>query len=656
MCGLAGFVDLKARYDADQLASIASAMSTALYHRGPDDGGVWVDSEVGIALGHRRLAVIDLSQDGRQPMISHHGRYVIVFNGEIYNFQRIRRNLEARGRNFTGKSDTEVVLASIEEHGLWESLKSFVGMFAFALWDRKERLLHLVRDRIGEKPLYYGVVGDAFVFGSELKALRKHPEWSGEIQREALELFLRHGYVPAPYSIYKHIRKLGPGTVLSLSVVGGTPRYKLQPYWSPKAAVSLGDDAAPVTDAEAVDRLDLFLRETILEKMASDVPLGAFLSGGIDSTTVAALMQSQSERSIRTFTVGFNEKGFDEAASARRVAEYLGTDHTEMYVSPREAQDVIPKLPLIFDEPFADSSQIPTCLLSSMAKRHVTVALSGDGGDELFGGYNRYVWTERLWSSIDRVPRALRSVANVALRSVPIGVTDFVFDVFKPLIPRALRFNNAGYKLNKVARLFATSQPSDLYVSLISHWDLPAELVVDPEGSGGKVETQYDLVSDDLLKCMTYWDITGYLPDDILVKVDRSSMAVALEARSPFLDHRLVEYAFSLPRSMKIRNGVGKWLLRQVLYRYVPPSLVERPKMGFGVPIGEWLRDPLKAWAEELIDEKRLNAEGYLRPKVIREHWQAHCSRRQNWEYRLWNVLMFQSWLEANRSSSQTSQ
>lgn len=626
---------------------VAQQMSHTLLHRGPDDGGIWVDAEVGIALGHRRLSILDLSPEGHQPMHSVSGRYVIVFNGEIYNFLELRQELEALGHYFRGHSDTEVMLASFSQWGLERAIERFNGMFAFALWDRQERVLHLGRDRIGEKPLYYGCVGQTFLFGSELKALKAHPRFQAEINRDALALFVRHSCMPAPYSIYKGIYKLPPGTVLTWK---GDGDLTVIPYWSAKEAAELGVAKPFVgSESEAVARLEALLQEAVALRMVADVPLGAFLSGGIDSSTVVALMQTQSSQPVKTFSIGFYEESYNEAKDAKAVAQHLGTDHTELYVTPEEAIAVIPKLPTLYDEPFSDSSQIPTFLVSQLAKQHVTVSLSGDGGDELFAGYNRYFWGRSIWKKVGWMPQSLRRVAAHTLTTLSPQTWDQLFIGFGSFFPSQLRQRQPGYKLHKLAEILAVDSPESMYRGLVSHWKEPDSLVL------GSLEPTTTLTNPkkwarlvDFTERMIFLDTVTYLPDDILTKVDRASMGVSLEARVPFLDHRLVEFAWQIPLEMKIRNGQGKWLLRQVLYKYVPQKLIERPKMGFGIPIDDWLRGPLRDWAEALLDEKRLREEGFFNPQLIREKWTEHLSGDRNWPYYLWDVLMFQAWLSAN--------
>lgn len=631
-------------------------MVRTLAHRGPDDAGVWVDDVTGVALAHRRLAILDLSAAGHQPMASACGRFVIAFNGEIYNHAELRSELEERGSapSWRGHSDTEVLLAAVAAWGIEAALKKVVGMFAFALWDRESRSLALARDRIGEKPLYYGLCRGALLFASELKAIRSYPSFAGAIDRDALSLLLRYGYIPSPYSIYEGICKLPPGTVLAITrrdIEAGALPHPVS-YWSAREVTRRGvADPLQIDEADAVEALDRLLRRTIAGQMISEVPLGAFLSGGIDSSTIVALMQAQSSRPVRTFSIGFREPDYNEAEHAKSVAKHLGTDHTEVYVTARQALNVVPRLPEIYDEPFADSSQVPTFLLSQLAKRDVTVSLSGDGGDELFGGYNRYCWTRRIWRLIGWIPQSARAILARQTTKHPPEFWNEMINGMSRFLRTSVRQPNPGDKLHKLANVLPVSSPEAIYECLVSHWLDPASVVT------GATEPMTPATDNRRYEGLTrledrmmYLDLTSYLPDDILVKVDRAAMAVSLETRMPYLDHRVVEFAWHLPPSMKIRRGQGKWLLRRVLYRYVPKELVERPKMGFGVPLGSWLRGPLREWAEALLDATRLSQEGYFEKAPIRQKWQEHLSGRRNWSYQLWGVLMFQAWLDAQRS------
>lgn len=649
MCGFAGFLDSSASVSNDNLRTLAERMAEPIRHRGPDDSGVWVDERVGLALSFRRLSIVDLSPEGHQPMSSSCGRYVVVFNGEIYNYAAMREELEKQGlaSSFRGHSDTEVLLAAIAAWGLHGALARFIGMFSFALWDRHERQLSLVRDRLGIKPLYYGWFGGVFLFGSELKALRAHPHFNADIDRNSLALMVRLSYVPSPYSIYRQTSKLPPGTVLTLSETRGE-RPAPVPFWSARSVVEAGRAASfSGSEDEAVEELDSLLRDAVRLRMVADVPLGAFLSGGIDSSTVVALMQAQSDRPVRTFSIGFHESGYNEAHHARAIAQHLGTQHTELYVSSAEAIDVIPRLPHLYDEPFADPSQIPTYLVSHLARQHVTVSLSGDGGDELFSGYNRYFWARSLWSKMRWAPAALRSAVARVLRRMASRRWQGGFDTLQQVLPSRLRLPMLPDKLTKVADLLTIRSPEALYLSLVSSWKNPEDVVIGSHELATPLTDPSQWADvENLTERMMYLDTVTYLPEDILTKVDRASMGVSLEVRVPLLDHRVVEFAWKVPLSMKLRGDQGKYLLRKVLHRYVPQELMERPKMGFGVPIDTWLRGPLRDWAEDLLDERRLKDEGYINPMPVRQLWQKHLSGEGNYQYHLWTILMFQTWLE----------
>ena len=649
MCGLTGFVHRNG-FQTDLAHAIAARMADTIAHRGPDDWGVWLDEHAGIGLAHRRLSILDLSLAGHQPMVSASGRYVTVFNGEFYNHQDLRSRLAGGGvpyQEWRGHSDTETLLACIEAWGLEATLKTAIGMFAVALWDCKERRLFLVRDRMGEKPLYYGWQKDVFLFASELKALKAHPAFVGEIDRDALALQLRHNYIPAPYSIYKGIKKLLPGTFLKLSTDGQQLSAGVlpepEPYWSLEEAAICGEKAPyRWDDGEAVSRLEELLRDSVRQQIVADVPLGAFLSGGVDSSTIVALMQAQSDRPVRTFTIGFNEAGYNEAEHAKAVARHLATDHTELYVSPRQALEIIPRLPALYDEPFSDSSQIPTFLVSQLTRQHVTVSLSGDAGDELFGGYNRYFIVMDYLRKLKRLPPYARRSLAWAIEAIPLSVWDALM--------RMARIERRAEKIRKTVEILGAPNPEFIYRGRVSHWQHPSDLVIgatEPPTVLTDRAAWPDLA--DFEHRMMYLDAVSYLPDDILVKVDRAAMSVSLETRAPFLDHRVVEFAWRLPLSMKIRNGRGKWILRELLYKHVPKELVDRPKMGFGVPIDSWLRGPLRDWAEALLSESRLQQEGVFNPGPIRRKWEEHLNGRCNWQYHLWDVLMFQAWLETSR-------
>ena len=651
MCGLTGFWRPDG-IEADPARAQVTAMADRLHHRGPDDGGAWVDGAAGIALGHRRLAIVDLSAAGHQPMASADGRWLLAYNGEVYNHLDLRRELEAAGQAppWRGHSDTETLLACIAAWGIERTLQASVGMFALALWDRSARTLTLARDRAGEKPLYYGWQGDTFLFGSELKALRAHPAFNAAIDRGALALLLRHNYIPAPYSIYQGIAKLPPGTWLQLRP--GQRDAQPQAYWS-LAQVAEAGMAHPFTgsDAEAVDALEQVLGAAVDAQRVADVPLGALLSGGIDSTLITALMQARSPRPVRTFTIGFEEQAYDEAVHARAVAAHLGTEHTELRLSADDALGLIPQLPAMYDEPFADSSQLPTHLVMKLARQHVTVALSGDAGDEFFGGYNRYFLGPATWKKIGWMPLPMRRLLGAGMTALPAST----INTLAGPLGRRLGIAQPGDKAHKLGlRLRTVRDMDDLFVSLVNEWPDAAGMVnvghVGPNAVGHVGPTYLDdrtrwpRLSDPVARMMALDGLT-YLPDDILVKVDRAAMAVSLETRAPFLDHRVMEFAWSLPMSMKLRDGRGKWILRQLLDRHVPRALVERPKMGFGIPLDDWLRGPLRDWAGDLLAEDRLRREGYLHPQAITRTWNAHLRRQGNFGYRLWSVLMFQAWL-----------
>ena len=659
MCGVAGVLG----YREGHPSLVVSDMVASLRYRGPDDAGVWSDPSVGVGLAHVRLSILDLSPQGHQPMVSASGRYVITFNGEVYNFAELRCELEDQGERFRGHSDTEVMLAAIERWGLNHAITKFVGMFAFGLWDRETRKIHLVRDRLGIKPLYFGWAGSSLLFASELKAIRGTKEFVPDVDRRALVLFMRLGYVPAPYSIYRNVYKLMPGCVLTIGLEQVATRngfsaspddssatWKPVRYWSAKHVAENGVRASfDGSESEAVDQLEDLLGQAVKLRMVADVPLGAFLSGGLDSSVVVALMQAQSTKPVRTFTIGFQESEYDEAIYAKRVAAHLGTDHVELYVTAEHARSVIPRLPAMYDEPFGDSSQIPTFLVSELARQQVTVALSGDGGDELFAGYNRYFWGRQLWRRLSFLPICARGAAAKAMQAFSPDMWQSVYMMLSRFLPAV---QNPGDKVHKLANLLALRDPDAMYLGMVSLWWEPTTVVI------GTVEPTTLLTEranwphlPDFTMRMMYLDLVTYLPDDILTKVDRASMAVSLEARLPLLDHRVVEFAWRLPLSLKIRTeGEGKWLLRQVLDRYVPKELINRPKVGFALPIDRWLRGPLQEWGESLLDIRQMQNEGFLNPGPIRERWQEHVSGKRNWQHSLWNVLMFQAWLRAQTS------
>lgn len=648
MCGFTGYLACSNLVYESSPESMLRRMASAIVHRGPDSDGYWTDPAAGIGLAHRRLAIVDLSPAGAQPMASDSGRYVIAFNGEIYNHQRLRQMIESERRvgvAWRGHSDTETLLAGFDAWGIEGTLQRAIGMFAIALWDRETRVLTLARDRLGEKPLYHGWQGQGssatFLFGSELSALRRHPAFAAEVDRDALALYMRHNCIGGTHSIYSGIHKLPPGHLLTVSAAAPVP--VLRQWWSGAAVAEQGlAHTFKGTPEYAVDALEALLRDAVAHQMMADVPLGAFLSGGIDSSTVVALMQAQSSRPVRTFSIGFHEAGYNEAEHAKAVARHLGTDHTELYVTPEQALAVIPKLPTLYSEPFADSSQIPTYLVSQLARQHVTVSLSGDAGDELFCGYNRYQMTASLWGKISRLPRSMRAMAAGLITSVPPIAWDKLGGV--------LSMSRVGDKLHKGAGLLESASVADLYRGMVSHWADPANVVLgaaEPASVLSGLAPALHGLND--VERMMALDMLSYLPDDILAKVDRAAMGVSLETRVPFLDHRVVEFAWSLPLAYKLRGGVTKWPLRQVLYRHVPRELIERPKMGFGVPIDHWLRGPLRDWAETLLSETRLRNEGFFKPEPIRRKWAEHLSGQRNWQYHLWDVLMFQAWLEGQR-------
>jgi asparagine synthase (glutamine-hydrolysing) len=640
MCGIAGVWDRRQKSGPAAVTAVAEAMTETLRHRGPDAGAVFVDDGAGLALCHRRLSIIDLSPAGAQPMASSCGRFIISYNGEVYNAAELRRELETAGRRFRGHCDTEVIVEGTAVWGVEATMRQLIGMFAIALWDRREHVLYLVRDRLGIKPLYWANFDDRILFGSELKALRADTGWTPALDRDSLAAYLRFAYVPAPHTIYRGVRKLVPGTILTVRERGAP---EVAPFWSLAEVARAGQSARlDVTEEEAAAQLDALLRDAVGRRMVADVPLGAFLSGGIDSSTVLALMQAQSRRPVRSFSIGFREPGFDEAPHAAEVARHLGTDHMELYVSPEHALSVIPNLATIYDEPFADSSQIPTFLVSEMTRRHVTVALSGDGGDELFGGYTRYFHARKLWRLANGLPRSARHLAAAGVRAI----SPSAWSAFGAAIPESMRPAQLGAKMHKLSGVLAGDpETGAIYSQIVSRWANPDEAVIggrEPEGPLDN-ERVAELVPD-FIERMQYLDTVTYLPDDILTKVDRASMAVSLEARVPLLDHRVVAFSWMLPSAMKAADGVGKRMLRRVLNRYVPPELIERPKMGFALPVQDWLRGALRPWAEPLLDQRRLAAEGIFHPEPILQRWREHLAGSHDWHDSLWTVLMFQAW------------
>lgn len=650
MCGLAGFLGRGEWMQRDTVPSILTRMANAIASRGPDDSGVW-HGDTAIGLAHRRLSIVDLSAAGHQPMICHAGRYVMVFNGEIYNHDELRRELHANGLApaWRGHSDSESLLAGFSAWGIRATVERCAGMFAFAVWDRHARVLHLGRDRLGEKPLYYGWQGQGdsacFLFGSELKALKAHPTFAAEIDRNAICLLMRYGYITAPYSIYRGFRKVPPGHLVTVSLA--RPKPQVEAYWSLFEVALQGACEPLVGDAELItDTLESALSSAVRQQMVADVPLGAFLSGGVDSSVIVAMMQAQSNRPVKTFSIGFHEEAYNEAGHAKAVAQHLGTDHTELYVTAQQALDVIPKLPQLYCEPFADASQIPTFLVSQLARQQVTVSLSGDGGDELFGGYSRYTLARDAWQKIRNLPHVLRQPMAGAIRAMPAASWNSLLRPVSALLPGYLQTTSPGDKLHKGASLLGSKNVDELYAGLITHWE-PEGMVLGGIEPPTYLRSKPALGAFDSVQRMMALDSMTYLPDDILVKVDRAAMAVSLETRVPFLDHRVLELAWRIPQSMKVSHGQAKWILRQVLYRHVPQRLVDRPKMGFGVPIDEWLRGPLREWAESLLSETRLRREGFFDPAPIRQKWMEHLTGMHNWQSPLWDVLMFQAWLES---------
>jgi asparagine synthase (glutamine-hydrolysing) len=664
MCGIAGLLS-----GEPVTRAAIERMTNPIAHRGPDDAGVWIDQEAGVGLGHRRLSIVDLSPLGHQPMPSNDGRWVLSYNGEIYNHLELRRALEGSGEGavgngfpWRGHSDTETLVECIAAWGLEATLQKSVGMFALALWDKKERRLLLARDRFGEKPLYYGWAGGDFVFASELKAIRSHPRFANEIDRRAVRLLAARAYVPAPLSIYRGIYKLEPGCILSLAtdawkhpyaeppVAGGPANgLTLQPYWSYRDVVGQGL-ADPIADEEeALERLESTLAAAIGGQSVADVPVGAFLSGGIDSSTVVGLYQKYSPHTVRTFSIGFEEDAFNEAEHAKAVARHFGTDHNERYVTVKEAQEVIPLLPIMYDEPFADSSQIPTHLVSRFAREQVTVALSGDGGDELFGGYNRHFQVPLLWERVGRVPRPLRSLVGAPLSRLPATT----WNRLARLVPGMEHRPHFGTKVQKGLRLMGGARGvEDIYNSFLDEWSFEASPLLGAEAASARLGFDMDVApgASDAVRMM-YCDAVSYLPDDILCKVDRAAMAVSLETRVPFLDHRVAELAARIPASMKIQGGKGKQILRKLLYREAPPGLFERPKAGFGIPVGEWIRGPLRPWAEELLDHSALRQGGLFDADVIQRRWRQHLRHERDATPALWAVLMYQAWARENQAA-----
>jgi asparagine synthase (glutamine-hydrolysing) len=640
MCGIAGFIDKNIAYDSLQ---ISNKMGEAIYTRGPDSSGIWQDVNLGVNLVHRRLAILDMSPAGHQPMISRSGRYIIIFNGEIYNFKKILSSLEAKLGSIAwhGHSDTEVILLAIETYGFENALKMFEGMFAIALWDREKERLYLARDRIGEKPLYYGYFNRIFGFTSELKAFKKHPKFNSQINRDAIGQLMLHNCIPAPLSIFEKIYKLLPGHYLELGYRDYLNQIEptSKPYWQ------LSDcnfESYTGTLSEALNDLEHLLQDVIKEQMVADVPVGCFLSGGVDSSVIAALMQSLSSKKIQTFSIGFDKPEYNEAEFAKAVAKHIGSDHNELYITDKDALNVIPFLPIIYDEPFSDSSQIPTYLVCKLARQKVTVSLSGDAGDELFAGYSRYLLAENLYNKVGSYPDWLKRTIKRVLPLISPDVLNAINKIIK------LPVTNFSDKIYKIESILDSKDFKQFYLSLASHWLNYSSLVLgeDIKSSLWNREISKFSFDDNKVLGMQYLDSLGYLPDDILVKVDRAAMANSLETRVPFLNHKVVEFAFSLPQSYKIKDGLSKYVLRQVLYNYVPKELIERPKRGFAVPIQDWLRGELKDWAVALLDSHKLDSEGYLNSSLVQDKLQQHLSGRANNGYYLWDVLMFEQWLD----------
>lgn len=647
MCGIAGFIDSSHSFKNSQ--EVLRDMANTLAHRGPDASGIWFHEPTHVGMAHTRLKIIDCTDAAAQPMHSQSGRFTLVFNGEIYNFQELREELGALGVAFRSHSDTEVLLAAIETWGVQGAARRAVGMFAFAVHDVLERTLHLVRDRIGIKPLYFGWIGQGdarvFAFASELKAIVCVPNFERAVDRAALADYFQFLYVPAPRTIWKGISKLAPAHMMSINVDTGETQTAM--YWNARAIAERGV-AEPFigTDAQAEEALLTRVRSAVEAHMVADVPVGAFLSGGIDSTLVTAVMQSISPRPIRTFTVGFQETQSDERMHATNIAKHLKTEHTNVQVSAHELRDGIPLLAQMFDEPFADSSQLPTYLISRAARQHVTVALSGDGGDELFAGYNRHRMMDHVWPALQKIPAPLRTTAALMIRMFSTKQLDVVGKFAKPILPNALRTSQFGDHLHKLASLAKCKEWTDAYVALVSAWNDPAKLVIDSRPETTRVDPIQQANMPDALRAMQWIDQTTYLVDDILTKVDRASMAASLETRVPLLDHRLVEFAWTLPVDMKVRNGQGKWILRQALNTFVPAPLMDRPKMGFGIPLESWLRGPLQDWASDLLDERRVRDQGFLNADVVTNEWTQLCAGGGGHQHKAWALLMWMAWVE----------
>jgi len=647
MCGIVGFYSSN-YHEVDDLYQIIWNMTESLEHRGPDDKGVWKDSELNMFMGHRRLSILDLTDAGHQPMYSRCKRYIIILNGEIYNHVELRKKLN-KSSEWRGSSDTETIIECIAEWGVEKTLNDLEGMFSIALWDLTNKKLYLARDPFGEKPLYYGWQGNNFFFGSELKSLKVHPQFISNLDRNSLALYFRHNCIPSPYSIYEGINKLIPGSYLTLDFkdIGKAKSAKPTPFWQLNDAIRFSkENAFQGTAEEAIEEVEFQLNKSVKQQMLSDVPLGAFLSGGIDSSTIVALMQKNSMDPVKTFTIGFDNNDFDEAIYAKEVAKHLGTDHTELYLSPDDAMSVIPSLSSMYCEPFSDSSQIPTYLVSKLASESVVVSLSGDGGDEIFGGYNRYTEGQKVWSNFNKLPKSIRHTSGALLTSFSPRIWDRAFSTAKYLLPRKFRFTSPGDKAHKLAEVLYQDTQEEFYKTLCSHWKDPENIVLNSKEYPTLLTNETGwLGSNNFIENMMAMDTNTYLADDILVKVDRAAMACSLETRIPMLSKNVVQSAWSLPLDLKIRDGVGKWPLRQVLYKHVPKDLIERPKQGFGMPLGDWLRGPLHEWASDLLNKENLTNSGYINPEPVMKLWDEHSKGERNWQYQLWDVLMFETWL-----------
>ena len=645
MCGITGFIS----FELNNIIFKESInnMANKLINRGPDDQGIWCDPNLGIAMAHRRLSIVDVSTAGHQPIFSGCERFCMTFNGEIYNHHDLRLALP-ESINWRGHSDSETLINAISFWGLKKTLKEIVGMFAFVIWDRYKKKLIMVRDRLGEKPLYYGYVGKNLVFASELKAIEVFPNFKKRINRKSLEMYLKFGYIPAPYSIYENIYKLLPGNFIEFSLedINSKNTPKSSKYWSFESIAEVQQSNTYLSsDNESIDYLENLLKNTISGQLLGDVPIGAFLSGGIDSSSVVGIMQNQSSNPVNTFTVGFDEFGYDESKIAKEISSYFGTNHKDFILSPNDALDIIPKLHDIYDEPFSDVSQIPTFFLSKFASEHVKVCLSGDGGDESFCGYYRHIAGPKIWRTLRYIPFPLRRIIVKFIQIFPISSWDSFYYYCETFLPKYLRINSPGLKLQKLSELINTNSLFELYLSLISSWQSPENIIL----NSNSIETNYpfkNLKLNDYHHELMYMDSINYLPNDILVKLDRAAMASSLETRLPFLDHRLIEFSWRIPLGMKLRNKKSKWLLRQVLKRYLPENLIDRPKAGFSVPIAGWLRGPLKSWAENLMDDKLIESQGYFSVIPIKKKWQEHLSGKQDWSQQLWTILIFQSWLQ----------